>query len=273
MAKLSDDTKAADLVRTFYDDFGWKKNDGEPSGEDRLFRTFPEGHEAYSRGASQRLEDVFAAGGRHLLIVGCGDMPASHLAIAGRFERVTCMDISKRALSIARAALGDRAEYRLESIVAPSTVEPLYDAVLCTHVVYHIDADEQEAAVRNMLALCQAPSRVAIVYANPRSPFAIPGELARRRSRRAGGDGAPGTPEQPALYYHAHPQRWWNRFRNSARLSFAPWEAIGSRPARSLLRTRRLARTFFDVAGRLERRFPRSAARIWQYTIVVLEKR
>lgn len=267
MGKRSDDTEAADLVRAFYDDFGWK-TDGALSGEDRLFRAFPEGHEAHGRGASRRLEDLFAAGGRHLLIVGCGDMPASHLAIAARFARVTCMDISERALAIARARLGDRADCRHESIVAPTTREARFDAVLCTHVVYHIDADEQETAVRNMLALCEPKARLAIVYANPRSPFALPGELARRAGR-----GAARPDGQPELYYHAHPRRWWRRFSEAARVSFAPWEAIGSRPARALLRTPGLGRTFFGLAGRVERRFPGLAARLWQYPIVVLEKR
>jgi hypothetical protein len=78
---------------------------------------------------------------------------------------------------------------------------------------------------------------------------------------------------QPHLYYHAHPRSWWRRFAPMAAIRFAPWEAIGSRPARALLRTDASARLFYHAAAWLEANAPSAAARLWQYPIIILEKK
>jgi hypothetical protein len=77
----------------------------------------------------------------------------------------------------------------------------------------------------------------------------------------------------PDLYYHANPRGWWRRFDTEAGVSFIPWEVIGSRPARALLRGDRIARAFFRAAGWVEHQLPSVAVRVWQYPILVLDKR
>ncbi len=267
------DATVAETVRKFYDEFGWAKRDGEASGEDRLFRTFPAGYETYAAGSAGRTRRLFEGRTGRLLIVGGGDMPDNHLEIARRFSSVTCMDISERALDISRQKLGDRAEYVLGSIVDTEREGAQYDAVLCAHVVYHIDAREQEQAVRQMVRLAKPGGRVVIVYANPRSPFTLPG-VAARAARRALGKGRSLSPAgTPELYSHAHPLRWWRRFEGECSLTLAPWEVIGSRPARALLRSDRAARAFYRSAGWAEARAPALAVRLWHYPTVVLDKR
>lgn len=267
-----DDKSAQDTVREFYDGFGWKR-EGERSGEDNLFRKFPESHRTYAHAVEKRLQDLFVGRSGSLLIVGCGDLPDNHLEIIRQFSKVACMDISESAIEITRNKLGPDADYHVASIIDPTLPSSQFEAVFCAHVVYHIDAAQQEAAVRQMLRLVKPGGRVVIVYANPRSPFAVVGGAMRALGRAVGRRRLFQQKGIPDLYYHAHPRGWWRRFETEAIVSFIPWEVIGSRPARTLLRGDSMARAFFRAAGWVEHRLPSVAVRIWQYPILVLDKR
>jgi SAM-dependent methyltransferase len=262
-----------EAVKKFYDEFGWVKRNGEASGEDRLFRAFPAGYDSYASGSAERTRFLFEGRTGRLLIVGGGDLPDSHLDIARQFSSVTCMDISERAIEISRQKLGSRAEYVLGSIVDTAHDGGQYDAVLCAHVVYHIDAREQERAVRQMVRLARPGGRVVVIYSNPQSPFLIPGRVGRAVKRALGKGRFLSPTGTPHLYYHAHPLRWWQRFKGDCSLSFVPWEVAGSRPTLTLLRSDRAARAFYRLARWAETRFPALAVRLWQYPTVILDKR
>ena len=262
--------KAGDIVRDFYNNFGWRNSS---AGENALFRTFPESfHTIYNPGIEERIRLAFAGRSGHLLIVGSGDMPQTHLDVADQFSAITCMDISELALEASRQRLGDKGRYLLDSIVDTQEVGEQFDAVLCAFVLFHIDASEQATAVRQMMRLTKAGGRVVIIYANPNSPMALPGELARKAKFALTGKGFVSPKGAPAHYYHAHPLRWWKQFSASARLTLLPSQVIGSRPAQALLRSDSLARGFFRFARWLELRYPQVAARVWQYPMAILDK-
>jgi SAM-dependent methyltransferase len=262
----ADKRKPAEIVKSFYDEFGWRK-DGEPSGEDQLFRAFPPAYQSYKPLAVARILKAFEGRSGTLLIVGCGDMPDSDVRLAEQFERVICVDISKVALEISEAKLGSRGTYILGSILESDLPDGSVDAAYCAHVVYHIDQAQQEAAVRQMIRLTKPGGRVVVLYANPLSPFTIPGGVLRRIKLLARAKA--GAPE---LYYHAHTLGWWRRFRDQCRLTLQPLEAIGSRPAQALLKTNAIASAFFSAARALESRAPSLATLLWQYPMVILDK-
>jgi hypothetical protein len=121
-----------------------------------------------------------------------------------------------------------------------------------------------------MLRLTKPGGRVVVIYANPRSPFTIPGELMRWWKKFGGKMSS--RSRAPELYYYAHSLDWWRRFEGRGRVSFAPWEIIGSRPARALLKTDAVASAFYRAARAIEDRWPTIAAKIWQYPIVIIDK-
>ena len=212
-----------------------------------------------------------------LLIAGCGCMPESHVRIAAGFDRVTCMDISAAALDNAERELGTAASYRRESIVDTALPDSLFEAVFCAHVIYHINKDEQEAAIRQLLRVTRPGGRVVIVYYNPRSPFSVPGTIMREVKRTVNalgilrGGNVSNLPAQ--MYFHAYPLGWWQRFTVDCNVAFMPWGVISSRPARALLWSDRTAAAFFNAAVRFEMKAPHAAVRLWQYPIVVLDKK
>jgi SAM-dependent methyltransferase len=257
----------------FYDHYGWVDQGAGGSGEDQLFRRFRPAYAEYTARSADRTLALLAEGCGSLLIVGCGDMPESHVRIAAGFHQVTCMDISAAALGIAERKLGTAASYRRDSIVETALPDSLFDAAFCAHVIYHIDKDEQEAAVRQLLRVTRPGGRVVIVYANPRSPFTVPGAVMCEVKRRVGARRGGNVSGLPALYYHVHPLGWWRRFTVECNVAFIPWEVIGSRPARALLRGDRMAAAFFNAAAWFETKAPHAAVRLWQFPIVVLDKK
>lgn len=270
-AKAGGIGSVSDNVARFYDTYGWVDQGGGESGEDLHFRRFPQGYTGYAAQSAQRTLALLRDRGGFLLIVGCGDMPDSHVQVVAGFDQVTCMDISTVALTIAERRLGPAASYLRESIVDTALPDNQFDAVFCAHTLYHIDRDEQAKAVDQLMRVMKPGGRAVIVYANPRSPATIPGEILRWAKGKVrtwhGPGGAPSL-----LYYHAHPLHWWRRFGTKYRVTILPWQVIGSRPARALIRSDRLAVAFFKFAAWFERKTPRVSVLLWQYPIIVIDK-
>ncbi|MSU89778.1 methyltransferase domain-containing protein [Rhodobacteraceae bacterium 2CG4] len=270
MAMLSA-TTVEDGVRGFYDGYGWVGTDGG-NGEDAAFRAFRPAYAGYHAAVERRTLAAFDGLHGGLLIAGCGDMPASHLDLARRFDRLACLDISGRALTAAATKLNRRAEIVRGSVLEPPFDEGGFDAVFCAHVLFHIDIDLQERAVDRLLRLLRPGGRLVVIYSNPRSPVRF-ATAAAERARRLLPGAARAAPARPDLYFRRHPLGWWQRFADRARIDIRPWDVIGSRDDRALLWSDRAAKRFYAAAGRIEARHPRVAAALWHYPMIVLERR
>jgi len=281
--ELATRAHAESIVKEFYNRYGWVKprsRSGEAarSGEDALFRQFPDYYfRFYDKKGRQRLQSCFDGSTGDLLIAGCGDMPEAHQPIARRFSRLTCLDISEQALATAREKLSGEAveaSFVNDSILQAPFADNSFGAVLCAHVLFHIDAGEQAAAVRQLIRITRPGGKIVIAYANPRSPFtaefwkrswiARVAAPARGHARRGGA---------PALYYACHPLGWWRQFKDSCNLRILPSDIIGSRQAMLLLKNNVAAVVFYRLADLAERMAPGVAVRFWQYCVVVLEKK
>jgi SAM-dependent methyltransferase len=252
-------------VRDFYDTYGWSKG-----GEDRLFRQFRPAYRPYHEQTVARTLRCFAGCDRSLLIVGGGDLPRSHVDLAAQFDAVTCIDISRVALDITRDKLPD-ADRVLGSICDAPLPDSSFDAVFAAHIVYHIDAGDQERAVRELIRLTRSGGRIVIIYNNPRSPIRFAtGAVHRLRKLLAPGQ-AVQTAETP-LYFSPYPLRWWSRFKDACSVSMLPWDIIGSYEERTLIPTDGLARAFYGAAAWFERRLPSAAVHLWQYPIIILDR-
>jgi len=137
-------------VRDFYDHYGWVVRGGV-SGEHALFREFSQPYYSYHDGVAARTMDSFADLDGQLLLAGGGDLPEIHLTVARKFSHTTCLDISKVAIDIARNKLENKGEFIVGSILEIPKPDASFDAVYCAHVIYHIDKDQQEKAVRELI--------------------------------------------------------------------------------------------------------------------------
>jgi SAM-dependent methyltransferase len=251
-------------VRKFYDEYGWSKG-----GEDDLFRRFRPAYRRYHEQTVARTLACFSECTGALLIVGGGDLPRSHVMLAERFEAVTCIDISKVALAITQQKI-PAAKTVLGSICTAPFAADTYDAVFAAHVIYHIDAEQQETAVRELIRIAKCGGRVVILYNNPRSPIRFLAGAVHRLRKLLAPEHAVG---EAGLYFSPYPLEWWNRFKESCEVSMLPWDIIGSYAERNLIPSDRVASIFYRTAAWVERMLPRAAVHLWQYPIVILDKK
>jgi ubiquinone/menaquinone biosynthesis C-methylase UbiE len=155
-----------------------------------------------------------------------GDLPETHTAIAGQFSSVTCLDISQRALEIARTKLADTAEYVLGSLLDIPKPAHYFDAAYCAHVIYHVDGDLQERAIDELIRVIRPWRRVVIIYANPNSFLYRRHRQEKTQATHVVEAAALGhTAEHastPPFYFAAHPLAWWKQFESRCRVTFVP---------------------------------------------------
>jgi len=269
--------KEEEKVRNFYDRYGWTKT-GAAFGEDVLFRDFSAPYYPYHELVNARTLECFAGLTGRLLIAGGGDLPETHVTLAGQFEHTTCLDISRVAIQIAHEKLAGRGDFVLASILEIPRPDEYFDAVYCAHVIYHVEKDLQARAVRELIRVTKPGGRLILIYFNRDSlPSRIAAAKERMpllsRLRRKKPHRLEATQERPPLYFHAHPLSWWNGFEDACHVEIKPWDVMGNAQEESLLVTDRVAALGYRVCSWFENKYPQTAARWWSYPLVVLTKR
>ena len=252
-------------VREFYDREGWVVDEGGRSGEDHYFRDLGESRWSYDRQKIRKTVAQFDELSGTLVIAGGGDLPRSHVLVAEKFSKVICVDISWRALKISKSKLGAKGEYHRASILDLPLVDGSVDAVLCAHVLYHIDRENQRRAVRELIRITRPGGRVVIVYCNPRAPLMV----VQRGLRAAWINRALGKEK---LYFHGHPLSWWSQFDDQSTVHIRPCDVMSTNQARALLPTEGLRKRFFRWAAQFEDDHPRVATTLWSFPTILLDK-
>jgi len=264
-------------VREFYDNFGWETSEGV-TGDEALFRQYSAPHAGYQKKINARVAGLFADSSGSLLIAGGGDLTAPHLEIAERFDSVCCLDISERAVEMAREKLAEGSECIQGSVLDIPKPDDAFDAVFCAHVIYHIDEEQQAAAVRELTRVTRPGGLICIIYSNPRSLFRVIAAVKRRLPvlrtlKRAEPSGPRTIDKAPRLYFHPHPLGWWKQFRDECEVKLLPWKAMSVGYDKQLLFNDRVAAFAYRFCAWFERWFPALAARWWTYPVVLLTKK
>jgi hypothetical protein len=79
--------------------------------------------------------------------------------------------------------------------------------------------------------------------------------------------------QEAGLYFSPYPLGWWQQFEDDCDISMKPWDVIGSYEERTLIWSDLLVSGFYRSANILENISPNLAVKIWQYPIIVLDKR
>ncbi|MEM9761538.1 MAG: class I SAM-dependent methyltransferase [Pseudomonadota bacterium] len=251
-------------MRAFYEQEGWVVSDGQ-IGEDRHFRPAGQDRGAYAAVVEGRAA-VLLGQGERLLIAGSGDLPISHMQAAEGFAAITCLDISERAIAIAKEKLGDRVEGIVGSVLDRPVAEGSFDAALFAHVIYHIDVAQQPAAVRALLSAVRPGGRVVVLTANAQAPAM----LIQRFLKFLGLNRLLGLDK---LYMEPQSLSWWKQFEDVAVVEVTAHEVLSRNQTRALLPVRALRPFVFSLAGRFETLAPRLARHLWSYIAVTLVKR
>jgi SAM-dependent methyltransferase len=265
-----DEREVARQVKSLYENIGWT-NVGEVTYDARSSEDLRRVAVSYISDCRLRVLRHLPKTGDRLLDMASGPIQyPEYLRYSAGFNTRVCVDLSKRALEIARSRLGAHGEY-LEGDFLNLAVEPV-DAAVSLHTIYHIHKESQEQAVRKLIDLTKPGGTIVIVYSNPLnlvssvlSPFRRVAELfAPRRSK---GD-TPGS-----IYFERFPLSWWKRFSDSGTVRIMPWRTFSTPVQRLLFPDNNLGQWMFSSLFALEDRYPRLFAAIGCYPMIVIDKR
>ena len=252
-------------TRQFYDNEGWVAGADGVSGEDAYFRNTARERAAYDEKCEGKARDLLSGFTGDLLIAGPGDFPNSHGLISEQFNTVHCVDISEQSLDICRARLGDKGRYQRGSLLDLPLADNSVDAVLCAHVLFHIDKDDQARAVSELIRAVKPGGRVVFIYTNPHAPLMRIQRLLKffRVHKLLKAD---------KLYNFSHPPGWWDEAASGGSVTIHPYDVMSRNQMRALLPIAGLRKRAFAWASNFEDRRPETAARLWSYIAIEINK-
>jgi SAM-dependent methyltransferase len=258
-----------DHVRDLYENDGWKMV-GDVTFDADTSEDLRRWSAAYVSACRLRVLRHLPPRGDRLLDMASGPIQyPEYLRYSEGFRKRVCVDLSQRALAMARTRLGDAGEYHvgdfLELEIAP------VDAAVSLHTIYHIHQDRQEAAVRKLIAVTKPGGTIVVVYSNPgyfvSSLLSPVRRLARKLLRRT----APND-DSGELYFYRHPLSWWDRFRDSGSVRILPWRTFSTRELKTLIPDNRWGARILSALFAWEDRFPRFFTAIGCYPMIVIRK-
>lgn len=223
---VADLTKTQRLVKDFYEQIGWDAV-GDVFVDSLIFVDLRPVSRDYFRRIHQRTRACLNRTGSYLLDGASGPIPhTEQLVYSEGFEYRICLDFSFRALVAAQKRLGSKGIYILGDVINLPLADASVDAVLSMHTLYHVPADRQGTALRELYRVLRPGGRLVLVYNwgdhsllmklfSPRNYLnrRLIAAIARlRRFRRTpAADPNPSQPHNYAvnLYFYAHRYSWF----------------------------------------------------------------
>jgi len=257
---------AEEKVSSFYNSSGWDEADGITEDARRWEDVRPCASDYVSR-CRLRIARHIPPSGRYMLDMASGPIQyPEYLQFSSGYDKRFCVDLSKKALDVAKKRIGDRGEFLCGSFFDMAFEPNFFDCSISLHTIYHMDIDRQEEAVRKLLNITRAGQPLIIIYSNPNAM--ISSFLGKLRKLKSGGR----SQDEEALYFELHPLEWWNRFSDDADIDIFPWRSFTARQQRLIFPDNFIGRVMFKLLFWLEDAFPRFFARHFAYPMIVLTK-
>jgi len=154
--------KSQELIRKFYESFGWNKVEGGVYGATAIFYDYRKVMLEYRYRARRRDGKVFQSGGRYFLDAGCGARPAQDYSKYHQYH--VCIDLTFAGLRESREKIGENGLYVLGDTARLPFRDGVFDGVLCSHTLYLMSRDEQHKAVNELCRVLKSHSCCVIVY-------------------------------------------------------------------------------------------------------------
>jgi SAM-dependent methyltransferase len=288
---MADEADVKRRVREFYDTVGWKQVGGGLYQNIRYEDQRAVSQE-YIRACRRRVARHLPATGKYLLDAGSGPIQyPEYVEYSRPFRYRVCVDISRLALQEARRRIGPHGLFVLGDLVHLPFRPEAFAGLISMHVVYHLPAVEQAEAFSELYRVLDSPGRGVVVYSWGRhSPLMrvarFPlraAEWLRRVVRRQRVPRPtvldPDEAERqtllaaPGHYSHNHPPAWiQERLRTMPRGEIRIWRSLPTRFLRTFIHRALLGRLWLKLVWALEERFPRAAALVGQYPMILFDK-
>lgn len=250
----------------FYDGAGWEADKAGNMLDAVLWEDLRPVAADYVSACRRRINRHLPAAGKYLLDAGSGPLQyPEYLEYSAGFEKRYCVDVSGKALAVAKSKLKEKGEVLCGSMTDLPFPDNFFDATISMHAVYHIEKELQEKAVRQLVRVTREGARVIIVYANPDRFVGKVWRLVRPLFRD--------PLKKHLLYYFAHELRWWRRFSDECDVELFPWRSIIAEESKRLFPDNFAGRLMFRFVLWLENSFPRAAVSLGAYPLIILTKK
>ena len=265
--------QAEQRVSDFYNTVGWRETDGVTEDARKWEDLRPVAREYASKCRLRVLRHIPASGDKMLDMASGPIQYPEYLEYSRHFNKRYCVDLSADALARARERIGDHGVFLCGSFFDIDLPEDFFDCSVSLHTIYHMDADQQEEAVRKLLRVTRPGHPVIIVYSNPDAipltlkvliPFRQRIRAALRKLRKK---------KRDKIYFRPHPVGWWYRFGDVADVQILPWRSFTANDQKRWFPDNKLGGWMFDKLFELEDRYPDFFVRRFRYPMVVLTKR
>ena len=217
------------VVKDWYDQFGWQTGETGVCLDAIAFGDLRPVSQEYGHKTQLRPLKYLQHGGKYILDVASGAIPQpEYLQYSEAFEKRICIDLSFVALQQARKKLGDRGIYILGDITNLPLRDDVCDAVMSLHTIYHVPADEQSSALRELCRVLKPGGTGLVIYnwgensllvrmariplnKNFLAFFHFLQRLLGLRKKQESDTSQPSLPPRPkrSLYFHAHTYQWF----------------------------------------------------------------
>lgn len=272
---LMDKNKA--IVKEFYDDFGWKEENGLTK-DALLFEDLRPISQAYIEKCDKRVSRYIKSNGKYFLDVASGPIQKpQYLEYSRNYEYRVCVDISITALKGARKKLGNKGIYILGDITNLPFLDNSFDAVVSLHTIYHVPRNEQKKAFMEIFRLLKNNSSAAIVYSHGRNcnvmrilsyPLFLLTVLNKVRTAII----KPKI-DSPKLYFYAHGYKWLrDNLSTLGSIYIYIWRSVNVPFLKTYIHKGIWGKQILDMIYKLEEKFPKFLGRFGQYPLIVITK-
>jgi ubiquinone/menaquinone biosynthesis C-methylase UbiE len=267
--------KSDKSVTDFYTGSGWE-TDGGATKDARKFEDLRSCAKEYVSKCRLRVLDHIPATGENILDMASGPIQyEEYLEYSKNFKKRYCVDLSSKALSDAEKKIGDHGEYWHGDFLEMDLPANFFDCSISIHTIYHIDKDNQEAAVRKLLEVTKPGAPVIIIYSNPDTIMKRLHWIRGKTKHQKKNQGIKDTHEESEvdLYFHAHPLAWWARFKDVATVQILPWRTFASHHQKRLFPNNWIGKRLLPLLYILEESLPNIFVKYFQYPMIILKKK
>lgn len=270
--------KEKQVIRDFYDTFGWHKNEDGVYKDVAAFVDTRPVLDTYRHDTHARVKRFLNPSGLYYLDAGSGAVAhPEHLAYSENYTWRVSIDLSIQALREARDKIHDKGLYVQCDITQLPFKEGVFDAIVFAHVLYHIPKDEQHLAVHELYRALNCGGRFVLIYAWNTAFSRWVGKVVRALrgiipSRPNKTQGTPNDNRPPIYSYH-YGYGWFRRiFPKSWKWRVACWRSVDRVFTGLFVPNNKIGKWIIDFVYTLEEKFPTLMGRAGRYPIIVFEK-
>jgi ubiquinone/menaquinone biosynthesis C-methylase UbiE/uncharacterized protein YbaR (Trm112 family) len=153
-------------VKSFYDGFGWKKNEEGKYNDNKLFVNQENASDDYMEFSSKRVNQFLNEKGDYILDIASGPVYQSeYKEFSQSFKNRICIDVSITALEEAQENLKEQNAIFILGDITNIPLKPeSCDNVISMHTLYHVPKNKQIEGVNELVRVCKSNSNVVIAY-------------------------------------------------------------------------------------------------------------